>query len=283
MRVLITGAAGMLGRDVLAAAEAIGHDVIGLAHADLDVTDVTAAAGAIADVRPSTVINCAAWTDVDGAESAPDAAAAVNGMGAGTVARAAAAAGAWTIHVSSDYVFDGRKREPYLESDPTNPISAYGTSKLAGELAVGEAAPGRHTIVRSSWLFGIGGPCFPATILRLASDGGPLRVVDDQIGCPTYTGHLAQALLDVARAQVGGILHAAADGQCSWFEFAREIVAAAGLAVDVSPCTTEEFPRPAARPANSVLRSERQPPWTALPDWRLGLREYMSARAVAAR
>jgi dTDP-4-dehydrorhamnose reductase len=282
MRVLITGAGGMLGRDVRTAAEAVGHDVVALAHADLDVTDEAAVADAIDTARPRTVINCAAWTDVDGAESAPDQAAAVNGAGAGNLARAAAAAGAWIIHVSSDYVFDGRKREPYVESDQPNPVSAYGDSKLAGELAIAQAAPGRHTVVRSSWLFGAGGQCFPDTILRLASERDTLRVVDDQVGCPTYTGHLAQALLALAAEPPEGILHAAAAGRCSWFEFATDIVDAAGMPTAVTPCTTAEFPRPAARPANSVLRSERGLETVALPEWRRGLREYMSARTVAA-
>jgi dTDP-4-dehydrorhamnose reductase len=179
-------------------------------------------------------------------------------------------------------VFDGRKASPYLESDPVGPLSAYGRTKLAGERAVAEAAPERHTIVRSSWLFGAGGPCFPATILRLARERDELKVVDDQIGCPTFTGHLAEALLRLADSSMPGIVHVAAAGDCSWFEFAREIVASAGVTCEVNPCSTEEFPRPATRPAYSVLRSERGDEVPVLPDWREGLARYM-ALAEAAR
>src|SRR5262249_10577068 len=153
MRLLVTGAAGMLGQDVSAAARTAGHELCALARSELDITDAAAVGDAVAAARPEGVINCAAWTDVDGAEAAEAQATSVNGAGAGEIAAAAAAAGAWTVHVSSDYVFDGSRRTPYLESDPTSPVSAYGRSKLAGERAVADAAPDRHTIVRSSWLF----------------------------------------------------------------------------------------------------------------------------------
>jgi dTDP-4-dehydrorhamnose reductase len=244
------------------------------------VTQTLRAAGA------DVVVNCAAWTDVDGAERSPDEALAVNGSGAGNVARAAADSGAWTIHVSSDYVFDGAKREPYVESDAVGPVSAYGRSKLAGERAVADAAPERHTIVRSSWLFGTGGPCFPATILRLAGERDELLVVEDQVGCPTFTPHLARALVELGardRRPVG-VVHVAGGGRCSWFEFAREIVAGAGLACEVHPCTTAEMPRPARRPAYSVLRSKRGGEAPVLPDWREGLERYLTlARAREVR
>ncbi len=177
----------MLGLDVQAAAAAAGHEAIALARAELDVTDAAAVAAAFAAEPVDAVINCAAYTNVDGAESEPDTATAVNGAGAGNVAAAAAATGAWTVHVSTDYVFDGCKTTPYLESDPTGPRSVYGASKLAGEHAVAGAAPGAHTIVRTAWLFGTGGPCFPATIRRLARERDELEVVDDQRGCPTFT------------------------------------------------------------------------------------------------
>ena len=317
-RLLITGAAGMLGQDVERAARARELEVVALGRRDLDITDPAALDRAFRDARPHVVVNCAAWTDVDGAEADPAAARAVNAAGAGNVARAAREGGAWTIHVSSDYVFDGTKREPYLESDGPAPVSAYGRSKLEGERAVAQAAPGAHTIVRSSWLFGHGGPCFPATILRLASERDELRVVDDQVGCPTFTGHLARVLVELAThaapplgpavparqnpppgsedpapaapppgsedpapaAPAPGLLHVAGGGECSWFEFAREILALAGSGAAVSPCTTAEMPRPAARPAYSVLRSERSDA-PCLPDWREGLREYLAARVAA--
>ena len=284
MQFVITGAAGMLGQDLTAAARGAGHDVLALARAELDIADGTAVTEAIRRAGADVVINCAAWTDVDGAERDEDGAQSVNAAGAGNVARAAGACGAWTIHISSDYVFDGAKRSPYMESDVVGPVSAYGRSKLAGERRVAAEAPERHTIVRSSWLFGVGGPCFPATILRLAAERDELKVVDDQIGCPTFTGHLAQALVGVATRESPpvGILHVAGGGTCSWFEFAREIVAASGVSCEVRACTTADMPRPATRPAYSVLRSERDAP--VLPDWRHGLAEYLAlTRAVSAR
>jgi dTDP-4-dehydrorhamnose reductase len=277
MRILITGAGGMLGLDVRRAAESAGHGQRGLTRAQLDITDAAATAEAIADGRPDAVINCAAWTDVDGAESQAEEAMSVNGAGAGNVAAAAAAAGAWLVHVSTDYVFNGSKPGPYLESDPVDPMSAYGRSKLAGERAVAAAAPGAHTIVRTAWLFGAGGRCFPTTILRAAAQRPELTVVSDQIGCPTFTGHLAPALVELATRRVPGILHVAGGGQCSWYEFAAAVVAAAGVDCAVRPISTDEYPLPARRPANSVLVSERGAP--ALPDWWLGLEAFMSEPA----
>jgi dTDP-4-dehydrorhamnose reductase len=279
MRILITGAGGMLGHDVGRAAMARGHEPITLARAELDIADAEAVGAAVAAAAPDAVINCAAWTNVDGAEASESTAHAVNGPGAGHVARAAAAAGAWTIHVSSDYVFDGRKREPYLESDAVGPLSAYGRTKLAGERAVAEAAPDRHTVVRSAWLFGVGGNCFPKTIRRLAAERDQLSIVADQVGCPTFTAHLAPALIQLAKERPAGILHVAADERCSWFEFAQAIVAASGLECDVRPITTEEYPVPATRPAFSVLRSERGAP--TLPSWRDGLNEFQTLTAEA--
>lgn len=267
----------MLGTDVCRAAGAAGLEVVACDRADLDVTDADAVARLAARARPDAAINCAAWTDVDGAESELQGALAANRDGAANVAAAAAAAGAWTVHVSSDYVFDGSKAEPYFERDPVNPLSAYGSSKLEGELAVARAAPESHTIVRSAWLFGTTGRCFPKTILRLASERDELSVVDDQVGCPTFTGHLARALVELAGSRrLAGVVHVAAAGECSWFEFAREIVRAAGAAADVKPCKTADMPRPAPRPAYSVLRSERADA-PKLPGWRDGLEEFMAA------
>jgi dTDP-4-dehydrorhamnose reductase len=280
MKLLITGAAGMLGKDAVRAAVAAGHQVSALARAELDVTDPDAMHAAIQDAKPDVVLNCAAWTDVDGAEAHFDQSLAVNGAGAGHVARAAAARGAWTVHVSSDYVFSGAKRDPYVESDRTEPLSAYGRSKLAGEVAVAEAAPGRHTIVRSSWLFGTGGPCFPATILRLAAERDELTVVADQIGCPTFTRDLADALVRLSAHPLSGVIHVAGGGACSWFEFASAIVERSGLACAVVPGRTEDLARPAPRPAYSVLGSERMAP--RLPHWRDGLWQFMAERTEMA-
>jgi dTDP-4-dehydrorhamnose reductase len=279
MRVLITGAGGMLGVDVQAVALAAGHEVVALTRADLDITNRAAVDAAVAAAGPELVINCAAYTDVDKAEGDErDGAHLINGVGAGNVATAAAAAGAWLVHVSTDYVFDGTKTAgPYLESDATAPRSVYGASKLEGEIEVARAAPLSHSIVRSSWLFGNHGLCFPATILRLAAERDSISVVDDQRGSPTYTPELARALLMVASQQLLGVVHVAGGGECTWFEFARETIAAAGLHATITPCTTAEFPRPAPRPAYSVLRSARDGA-PVLRDWREGLREYLETR-----
>ncbi len=272
----------MLGHDVQAEATAAGHEVVALGHTELDIADEAAVLAALERAAPDCVINCAAFTNVDGAETQADLAHAVNGAGAGNMARAAAGTGAWTIHVSTDYVFDGHKREPYVESDPVSPQSVYGHSKLEGERAVAQAASGAHTIVRSSWLFGAAGPCFPATILRLAEERDSLSVVDDQVGCPTFTRHLAGALVLLAgERRLGGIVHVAGGGHCSWFEFAREIVARAGLACDVQPGVTADLGRPAPRPAYSVLGTERGGEVPRLPAWQEGLAEFMTATVAS--
>jgi dTDP-4-dehydrorhamnose reductase len=271
MRLLVTGAAGMLGQDVVAAALAAGHDVSALARRDLDITDADAVAAAVDAARPDAIVNCAAWTDVDGAEAAEDAATRVNGAGTGHVGAAAAAAGAHVVHVSTDYVFDGRATRPYVESDPTGPQSAYGRSKLAGERALDLD---RAAVVRASWLFGPGGPNFVATMLRLARDRDEVTVVDDQVGFPTYTGHLAPALLRLAEARATGILHATGADPCSWHDFAVAIFARAGAACAVRRGRTADLGRPAPRPAYSVLGTERADA-PLLEPWRDGLAAYL--------
>ena len=264
----------MLGKEVARAAA--GHELVALTRTQLDVTDPDAVLATVEERRPDVVLNCAAWTDVDGAEDAYENALAVNGNGAGYVALAAARSGAWIVHMSSDYVFDGERREPYVESDLTEPLSAYGHSKLAGELAVAEAAPGRHTIVRTSWLFGAGGRCFPATILRQAAERDAITVADDQIACPTFAGDLAGALVRLCAQPVTGIIHMAGDGACSRFEFASAIVDRAGLPCRVLPGQAQDPVRTAARPAYSVLGSKRLA--KRLPHWQDGLWQYMAER-----
>ena len=271
----------MLGRDVVRAAERAGHDALGLAHADLDVTDAGAVERAIAAERPGAVVNCAAYTNVDGAEEDPGAAQAINGDAAGILAAAAAAAGARVVYPSSDYVFAGDKRSPYVESDPTGPRSSYGASKLAGEEATA-AAGGRHLIVRTSWLFGTGGRNFVDTMLGLGRERDELKVVRDQVGCPTYTGHLAEAIVRMLDSRLDGVVHVAGGGACSWHEFAVEIFRQAKVEVRVNPCTTEEFPRPAPRPAYSVLASERRGA-PHLPAWHDGLACYLTEKGAVAR
>jgi dTDP-4-dehydrorhamnose reductase len=272
MRILVLGAGGMLGRDVVRLA---GDDAVGLTRADCDVTDADAVRAAVHDASPEVVVNCAAWTDVDGAEERSAEALAVNAEGAANAARAAELGGASVVYVSTDYVFDGEKREPYVESDTTGPISSYGRSKLAGEEAT-STANDRHFVVRSSWLFGEHGKNFVATMLGIERD--ELRVVDDQVGCPTYTPHLAEGILRLVRGEDYGIHHVAGGGQCSWFEFARAIFERAGIDKRVEPCGSDEFPRPAKRPAWSVLRSERPDP-IELPSWQEGLDSYLGVRA----
>jgi len=276
MRLLVTGAGGMLGTDVLAAARARGHDCFGLARAELDVTDAHAVAVAIAGHVPDAVVNCAAWTDVEGAEAKEPAALAVNGTGAGNLARAATAAGAQLVQVSTDYVFDGSATRPYVESDPTAALCAYGRTKLAGEHEV-IAASAQHAVVRTAWLFGPGGQNFVTTMLRLAAGAGDeLAVVVDEVGCPTFTGHLAPRLVELAESRAGGVFHLAGAGHCSRNEFAKAIFATAGLPLRVTETTQAKLAMLAARPPWSVLGSERD--IEPLPPWQDGLAAY---RAIA--
>jgi dTDP-4-dehydrorhamnose reductase len=226
------------------------------------------------------VINCAAYTHVDGAEAHEEAATAVNGTGAGHVAAAAREVNAHLVHVSSDYVFDGEADEPYAEDAPTAPRSAYGRSKLAGERAVAEAND-RAAIVRASWLFGPHGPNFVDTMRRLGAERDEIAVVNDQIGCPTYTGHLAPALLTVAERRLTGVLHVAGGGHCSWFDLAVATFAEVGLHVDVRPQSTADAGRPAPRPAFSALASTRGDA-PVLPPWREGLRAHLARVEVTA-
>jgi len=276
MKLLVTGAAGMLGRDVMLAAGNAGHQVVGYGHAELDIGDAAAVAAKVEGERPDVVINCAAWTDVDGAEGAEQEATAINGAGAGNVAAAAATVGASVVYVGSDYVFDGSKGAPYVETDQTAPLSAYGRSKLAGEEAT-RAANKRHFVVRSAWLFGTGGPNFVETMLRLAADHGEVLVVRDQVGSPTYTWHLAYGIVRLIEGVEFGIHHMAAAGSCSWYEFAREIFEQANVDCKVMSATTEMLGRPAPRPAYSALTSQREHA-IELPPWQDGLAAYLSQR-----
>ena len=269
----------MLGQDVVRVAREANHEVTALARDELDLMRESAVREALSREVPHAVINCAAWTDVDGAEADEPGATVVNGSAAGVLAAAAAEVGAAIVHPSTDYVFDGTGTRPYVESDPTNPINAYGRSKLAGEHAVAEANP-RHFVVRTSWLFGAGGRNFVETMLSLARDRGHVLVVRDQVGCPTYTGDLAEALVRLVDGESYGLHHIAGGGECSWYEFANEIFQQAGVDCRAMSCTSEEFPRPAPRPAYSVLRTERDY-GLELPLWQEGLAGYLSERAVA--
>jgi dTDP-4-dehydrorhamnose reductase len=277
LKILITGGAGMLGRDVALAAAAVNHEPIALGHDELDITDREAVERAVIESNPGAVVNCAAWTDVDGAESHLEEATAANGVGAGIVAAAAASLNVPVIYPSSDYVFDGTREDGYVESDETAPLSAYGKSKLAGEEETAGANP-RHFIVRASWLFGVNGRNFVDTMLGLADHQDEVVVVRDQVGCPTYTGHLAEGLVRLLDGDDYGIHHMAGGGRCSWYEFAVEIFRQAGVDCHVLSATSDMLDRPAPRPAFSVLVTEREHP-IMLPDWSEGLRAYLAERA----
>jgi len=262
-RVLITGASGQLGRALQR--EFAEDNLVALSHKEWNVTLPPPRGLAALDL----VLHAAAWTDVDGAEADPQGAAAVNIAGTANVA----SLGAPLVTFSTDYVFDGRKPEPYVESDRVNPLSAYGRTKLHGETAAGPDA----WIVRSSWLFGTTGHNFVRTMLRLGSEQEEVAVVDDQRGCPTYVGHLAGAvreLVDTDRPR--GVWHLAADGDCTWAELAEAVFSEAGIDCRVRRVSTLELGRPAPRPAHAVLRSERAGA-PVLPHWRDGLRECLAA------
>jgi dTDP-4-dehydrorhamnose reductase len=278
MKIAITGAGGMLGQDMVEAADAVHHEVAAYTRADLDVTDARAVLRAFERDLPALVINCAAYTDVDGAESDELNAFRINEDGARNVAAAAAAIGVRVIQISTDYVFDGTKREPYVESDPIGAIGAYGRSKLAGEIAVAEANP-RHLIVRTSWLYGLGGKNFVETMLNLAAERSELLVVNDQIGCPTYTRQLADAVIELADYERLGIMHICGGESCSWYDFAQEIFRQSQVEVMVLSSTTEMLDRPAPRPVYSAMVSEREET-PRLPRWDHGLHAYLVARSA---
>ncbi len=267
----------MLGQDVQHAAAHLNHDVAALDRDALDITDPAAVDRAFRRERPDAVINCAAFTNVDAAETERDAALRLNGEAAGTVAAAAAQAGAAVVYPSTDYVFDGTSSEPYVESDRVDPQSSYGASKLAGEIATAEANP-KHFIVRTSWLFGLGGRNFVETMVEIGERDHEVVVVRDQVGSPTWTGHLAQGLIRMVDSDAYGLHHMSASGSCSWYDFAVAIFEEAQVECNVMSTTTAEFARPAPRPAFSVLGTQWQDA-IALPDWRSGLQAYLEERA----
>lgn len=274
----MAGGEGMLARDVVAAAERRGHEVDAPKRTEMDITDPTAIEEALEELRPDAVINCAAWSDVDGAEDDERGAMAVNDTGAALLAAAAARLGASVLYPSSDYVFDGTKRTPYLEEDMPNPISAYGRSKLGGEVSVAAANP-KHFIVRSSWLFGVGGKNFVETMLRLGAEQEEILVVSDQRGCPTSTADLGDGMVRLVETDHYGIHHMRGAGECTWFDFAVEIFDQAQMETRVMSATTEMMARKAARPAYSVLGHGRDDA-IELPDWRRSLRRYLDDREL---
>jgi dTDP-4-dehydrorhamnose reductase len=276
MRVLMFGASGMLGKDLLAAFPE--DDVTGVSSREADLRNSGNVLSTVQQARPNWIVLAAAYTDVDGCEKDPARALAVNRDGAANVARAAIQAGSRLMFISSDYVFDGEKRTPYETEDPRNPINVYGRSKAEAENKLLEIAPD-CCIVRTSWLFGIGGKCFPDTMLKLATTQPELRIVDDQRGCPTYTFDLAGAIAGLVRKQATGIVHVTNRESCSWFEFAGAILAARSPRTRVIPVSTAEFPRPARRPAYSVLSGSSLHRFgIELPDWQDALTRYLHQR-----
>jgi dTDP-4-dehydrorhamnose reductase len=281
VKVLVTGAGGMLAQAALPALAAAGHTALPCTRAELDVTRAVDVRRAVGKAAPDWVWNLAAYTDVDGCERESARAFRVNGEGAGHVAAAAAEAGAGVLTVSTDYVFAGDDPTPRTERDRVGPLSVYGRSKLAGEEAVRTANP-RHTIVRTAWLYGRGGRNFVDTILARARAGESLRVVDDQHGAPTWTEDLAAALVGLLERQAVGTFHATNEGSCTWYEFACEICARAGAKVPIARIRSAELARPAPRPAWSVLDTSRlaQVLGHRLPHWRDALGRYLARPAV---
>ena len=250
---MVTGAKGMLGTDAVALIRDRGHDVTGVDLGDLELTDADAVRAALADV--DVVLNCAAWTAVDDAETQEETALLVNSTIPAVIAGAAADAGSRLVHISTDYVFAGDATSPYREDAPTAPRSAYGRTKDAGEKEVRAALPDAHLVVRTAWLYGAHGACFPRTIARVAAERGTISVVDDQVGQPTWTRDVADLVVRLVEADApAGTYHATSSDQTSWFGFAQRVVEAAGLdPAIVTPTDSQAFQRPAPRPAYSVL------------------------------
>jgi len=278
MRVTLFGASGLLGQAL--AQELSTEQLTALSSKDADLRDRARVRDVILESRPNWILLSAAYTDVDGCESNRDLAFAVNCEGAINVAEAAREAGSRLLLLSTDYVFDGGKRSPYEISDARNPTSVYGESKACAEERLLEILP-EVCIARTSWLFGHGGKCFPATILKLASTRPEISVVNDQRGSPTFTRDLASVLAHLCRADAHGIVHITNSGDCTWYDFATEIVRTSGLPTKVKPVTTAEFPRPARRPAYSVLSPASLHAYNIhMPDWRDALRRYLETSPI---
>lgn len=277
MRVLVTGAKGMLGQRVVAEAQRLGHEVTGTDLPELDLTNAQGVFDYVGELAPDAIVHCAAYTDVDGAEADEELALRINMEATSHVTGAAGLNGAFVVAVSTDYVFAGDADRPYVESDATGPKGAYGRTKLMGERAMHDLMT-PYAIARTAWLFGAGGKNFVDTMLTLAESNDEVRVVSDQIGSPTWTGFLAPALLELAERRQTGVHHLAGGGRCSWAELAAEVFRVAGRDTRVVPVSTEEFPRPAPRPAWSVLASERDDA-IALPPWQEHVSSYLGERS----
>jgi dTDP-4-dehydrorhamnose reductase len=284
MRYVVFGGSGLLGRQLIHELQGpqsdnknLADQVIAPSSKEADLRDHDQIRQLILNSRPDWIVLSAAYTDVDGCESNRDLAFSVNCESAVNVAHSASEAGSRMMFLSSDYVFDGSKRSPYEISDVRNPASVYGESKARAEEKILEVLPD-VCIARTSWLFGPGGKCFPATILKLAAARPEISVVNDQRGSPTFTQDLARALVQLCRASARGIVHVTNAGNCTWYDFAAEIVRASGLPTAVKPVTTEQFPRPARRPAYSVLSADSLHAYNIrMPEWQGALKRYLAA------
>ncbi|MGC1645824.1 MAG: dTDP-4-dehydrorhamnose reductase [Candidatus Sulfotelmatobacter sp.] len=276
MKAIVLGASGLLGKALMR--EWTGDEVVGLTSRDADIRDAGKLGEVLEKARPDWIVLAAAYTNVDECESHPDLAMAVNRDGPVNVAQAAERIDAKLLFISSDYVFDGKKTSPYEAGDARNPQSVYGRSKAEAEVRLLEILPD-CCIARTSWLFGTGGKCFPDTILKLAATRPALDVVDDQRGCPTYSVDLSRAIIGLCRNQAGGIVHVTNAGNCSWFEFAQEIVKGEGLANDVRPVSSQQMARLAPRPAFSVLSPKSLRNYGIVsPTWQDALQRYLQER-----
>ncbi|MDP1510156.1 dTDP-4-dehydrorhamnose reductase [Paenibacillus ottowii] len=282
MKVLVTGASGQLGKDVVNVFQGQGHDVWGYDREQLDITDLEQVVKIVGQYQPDAIIHCAAYTAVDAAESDIDTAYQVNASGTRNMALAAEKTGAKLVYISTDYVFDGTAEQPYHEYDNTNPQSIYGKSKRAGEI-LAQTLSSRYFIVRTSWVYGLHGNNFVKTMLKLGQEKPHLQVVNDQKGAPTYTVDLARFLAELIQTEKYGVYHASNSGSCTWYEFTQAILHDAAelfavkITANLEPCSTEQFPRPAARPRNSVMEhiAIRSNGFHDLQDWRKGLREFL--------
>jgi len=279
MRITIFGASGLLGKALMR--EWKEHQVTGLGSKDADIRDPRQVENAVEETHPDWIVLAAAYTDVDGCETNRELAFAVNRDGAANVAQAAKQHNSRLLFLSTDYVFDGRKTAPYEVGDPRSPQSVYGCSKAEAETQLENIMPD-CCIVRTSWLFGVGGKCFPDTILKLASMRAQLDVVNDQRGSPTYAVDLARAIMQLCRKGAKGVVHVTNGGDCTWFDFAQAIVSVAGLKTIIRPTTTDRFPRPAKRPKYSVLSASSLDQYgVGMPNWRDALRRYLVERNPA--
>lgn len=282
MKLLIIGSNGQLGSDFVKIAEQQGHSVTPVDYPQIDIRDKSSVESVINKSAPNAVINCAAFTAVDDCETNGEAAFALNADACGNLALAAKSAGSLLVHIGTDYVFDGTASSPYTEDSKANPQTVYGKSKLRGEEIITDLYGGGSMIFRIAWLYGAGGGNFVKTIRRIAlsnrQENKPLKVVNDQSGTPTWTVSVCRQILSVIGREERGIFHATCEGSCTWFDFAKEIVAAYGIDAEVLPCTTEEFPRKAPRPRYSVLENARLKATGAniMPDWREAFREFLS-------